>query len=381
VPCCSAIFMPGLRRKCLDKILCISHSSLDAGAERAFSEMIKVLSIEGNSVYCIFPGEGPLIEKCRSYIEGYAIIPMPWWFGRQLGPIGKLKLLRKIFLSALQVKKFIRKTGPKKIIVNTIAIPGPAIAGRLSSVPVYWFLHELGNDGFSLLFGEKFSKRLVGFLAHRVVCNSQFTLSHYKAFIRPEKLSYAYQSVNIDLDVKKLKSSTTNFGLIGRLCLQKAQKEAVEAMLFMKNEQVKLWLIGSDKNLYASELKSWISENGLNEKVIVTGETNNIGMVYARLDALVVCSRNESLGRTTIEAMKYGLPIIAPNAFGHSELIQDGLNGLHYQLGDSADLASKMKILTNLDTSSKMGEYGKTWADLHFNDQRYAEMLSETLNS
>jgi glycosyltransferase involved in cell wall biosynthesis len=365
----------------LGKILCISHSSLDAGAERAFSEMVKVLNFGGNSVHCIFPYEGPLIEKCRPYMEGYAIIPLPWWFGSRIRLIGKLKLLRKIFLSALLVKKFIRKTSPHKIIVNTIAIPGPAIAGRLSSLPVYWFLHELGNDGFSLLFGEKFSKKLVGLLAHRVVCNSQYTLSHYSGFIPLKKLSYAYQSVNIGLDAKRVRPSSTYFGLIGRLCLQKAQKEAVEAMIFLRDEQVKLLLIGSDKNQYASELKKWISENGLNEKVIITGESNNIEEVYASLDVLVVCSRNESLGRTTIEAMKYGLPIIAPNAFGHSELIQNGLNGLYYQLGDAEDLASKMKILVNRDVSSKMGEYGKKWANLHFNDNCYAKMLMESLNS
>jgi L-malate glycosyltransferase len=365
----------------LGRILCISHSSLDAGAERAFSEMVKVLSVEGNSVQCIFPDEGPLIEKCRPYMEGYAIIPLPWWFGSNTRLIGKLKLLRKIFLSTLLVKKFIRKTSPQKIIINTIAILGPAIAGRLSSVPVYWFLHELGNDGFYLLFGDKFSKKLIGLLAHSVVCNSQYTLSHYKAFISRKKLSYAYQSVNIDLDAKRIKSSTFNFGLVGRLCIQKAQKEAVEAMVFMNDENIKLWLIGPDKNQYAYELKNWISENGLDEKVIITGETNNIEEIYARLDVLVVCSRNESLGRTTIEAMKCGLPIIAPNAFGHSELIQEGLNGLHYQLGDAADLASKMKILTNRDTCSRMGEYGKKWANLNFNDQRYADMLMESLNS
>jgi glycosyltransferase involved in cell wall biosynthesis len=365
----------------LDKILCISHSSLNAGAERAFSEMVRVLSKMGNSVFCIFPSEGPLLEKCRPYMEDYTIIPLPWWFGNRTGLVGKLKLIRKIFLSSVQIKKYIRITNVQKVIVNTIAIPGPAIAGRLTSIPVYWFLHELGNDGFILLFGEKFSKKLIGLLADKVVCNSQYTLSHYKAFISSKKLSYAYQSVNVDLPGRRITDSAIHYGLAGRLCSQKAQKEAVEAMVFMKNDQAKLSLIGPGNNQYAIELKRWVSENGLNEKVIFTGETENIAEMYAKLDVLVVCSRNEALGRTTIEAMKCGLPVIAPNAFGHSELIQEGFNGFYYQLGDPADLATKMKMLLNRETCTKLGEYGKKWAYLHFNDQRFAEMLKESLNS
>ena len=314
-------------------------------------------------------------------MEEYAVIPLPWLFGNRTGLVGKLKLLRKIFLSSVQIKKYIRINNVQKVIVNTIAIPGPSIAGRLTSVPVYWFLHELGNDGFILLFGEKFSKKLIGLLADKVVCNSQYTLSHYKAFISSKKLSYAYQSVSINLPVRRIKDSTINYGLVGRLCSQKAQREAVEAMVLMKDERARLWLIGPGNNQYAIELKRWVSENGLNEKVVFTGETDNIGEMYAKLDVLVVCSRNEALGRTTIEAMKSGLPVIAPNAFGHSELIQDGSNGYYYQLGNPADLAAKMKMLSNRETCIKLGEYGKKWAYLHFNDQRFAEMLMESLNS
>lgn len=365
----------------MDKILCVSHSSLNAGAERAFSEMVSVLSMSGHSVYCVFPDEGPLIEKCRPYIDGYSVITIPWWFGNTIGFLGKLKLLRKIFLNALQIKKYIRKTGVQKLIVNTIAIPGPAFAGRLASVPVYWFLHELGNDGFHLLFGEKLTKKIIGLVAEKVVCNSQYTLSHYKAFISPAKLSYAWQPVRIEIPAGKTVDSFVNYGVIGRLCIQKAQREAVEAMVFMKDTNAKLWLIGPDNNQYAAGLKSLIAENELDERVVITGETHKISEIYAMLDVLIVCSRNEALGRATIEAMKCGLPVIAPDAFGHSELIHDGINGHYYLLGEPSDLAVKMKILLNDEARIKMGKNGEKWANENFNDKRYANMLINILDS
>ena len=152
-------------------------------------------------------------------------------------------------------------------------------------------------------------------------------------------------------------------------------------MVYIKDENAKLWLIGHDKNQYADSLKIWITENRLSEKIIFTGEVQDMGAMYSMLDVLVVCSRDEALGRTTIEAMKCGLPVIAPDAFGHSELIQDGGNGFYYQLGDPEDLATKMRILLNRETRIKLGEYGKKWANVNFNDQRYAKMLTDSLNS
>lgn len=364
----------------MSKILCISHSSLNAGAEKAFAEMIKTLSFSGNDVLCIFPNEGPLIYKCLPFIKSYKIIPMPWWFGYELSFLKKLNLSRKILISAWIIRKHIRRVKAEKVIVNSIAIPGAAIGAKFAGRPVYWFLHELGDDGFSLIFGEKFSKKIIGCLSDKVICNSQYIRTHYSKFIKNSKLILAYQSVDIIAKEPYRDSSFITFGLVGRISEQKGQKEAIHALLKLPGKNIRLILIGSDKNQFADQLKQFVAENGISGKVIFTGEIADIENKYALQDALITCSRNEAFGRTTIEAMKYGLPVIAPDGFGHSELIKEGVNGYFYELGNPDSLAQKMELLMDVRNRNKLGENGRKWAMEQFNSVNFACTLTNILS-
>ena len=68
-------------------------------------------------------------------------------------------------------------------------------------------------------------------------------------------------------------------------------------------------------------------------------DNNRIGELLAELDAVIVPSvwfENEPL--TIQEAQIAGVPVITANQGGMAELVQDGIDGLLFQLGDSRDL-------------------------------------------
>lgn len=364
----------------MSKILCISHSSLNAGAEKAFAEMVKALYASENHVICVFPAEGTLIKACQPYIKSYTIIPLQWWFGYKLNFVKKLNLVRKILISAWNIRKYIREVNADKVIVNSIAIPGAAIGAKFAGVKIYWFLHELGDDGFSLIFGEKFSKKMIGLLSDYVLCNSKYTLTHYSRFINRKKLALAYQSVDIIAKKPDKDISFITFGLVGRISRQKGQEEAIQAISKLSGKNIRLILIGSDKSKYADQLKQLVEEKNLTGKVIFTGNTIEIENQYAQLDALISCSRNEAFGRTTIEGMKCGLPVIVPDAFGHKELVEDGINGLYYQIGNADDLADKLSLLLDENLRIKLGKNGKIWSENQFNTRQFAWMLGNIIN-
>lgn len=74
---------------------------------------------------------------------------------------------------------------------------------------------------------------------------------------------------------------------------------------------------------------------------VVHGRYDNarLGEILAGLDAIVVPSvwfENSPL--TIQEAQIAGLPVITSNEGGMAELVRDGVDGLHFKLGDSADL-------------------------------------------
>ena len=49
--------------------------------------------------------------------------------------------------------------------------------------------------------------------------------------------------------------------------------------------------------------------------------------------------RAEPFGRTLIEAMTYGKPVIAPAEGGPLEIFEDGVSGFHFQPRDAVSLA------------------------------------------
>ena len=68
-------------------------------------------------------------------------------------------------------------------------------------------------------------------------------------------------------------------------------------------------------------------------------------------------SRWEAFGLVAIEAMKYGKPVIVSNRGALPELVQDGMNGWVFNMGDKSDLVS---VLQNVNTvkCNKLGQIG-----------------------
>ena len=60
-------------------------------------------------------------------------------------------------------------------------------------------------------------------------------------------------------------------------------------------------------------------------------------------DLVVNCSKKpEAFGRSLIEAMAMGTPVIAPAIGGPLDIIEDGKNGFLFEQNDIKDLAEKI---------------------------------------
>lgn len=78
---------------------------------------------------------------------------------------------------------------------------------------------------------------------------------------------------------------------------------------------------------------------GLQDNVIFTGFRDDLALVLAALDILVVPSQAEPFGRVIIEAFACGTPVIASNSGATSELISDKC-GILFSPGSVGELAS-----------------------------------------
>jgi glycosyltransferase involved in cell wall biosynthesis len=84
----------------------------------------------------------------------------------------------------------------------------------------------------------------------------------------------------------------------------------------------------------------------------------------------------ETFGLVIVEAMSYGLPIIASRMGGLPEIVEDGETGLLFEAGNSEELAYKMKLLwENPTLCRQMGQSGRKKVIREYNEDTYYERL------
>lgn len=114
---------------------------------------------------------------------------------------------------------------------------------------------------------------------------------------------------------------------------------------------IKLVLLGDGALL--DESKAIARELNILDNVIFAGYTKDTCTYYQLSDICVSSSRSEGLPFNIIEAMSVGLPIIASNVKGHSDLIVQNENGFLFEYDDFNEFSNYIKILHE-DNSEKI---------------------------
>jgi len=116
----------------------------------------------------------------------------------------------------------------------------------------------------------------------------------------------------------------------GRLSAEKNHLLLIRSMASMDKDVV-LLIVG--KGPMDAELKQLTKELSLEDRVIFTGFVPDEELVsyYSAADVTVSCSKFETQGLTTLEAMACGLPAACADARAFSDTIVDGLNGYKFE--------------------------------------------------
>jgi glycosyltransferase involved in cell wall biosynthesis len=113
---------------------------------------------------------------------------------------------------------------------------------------------------------------------------------------------------------------------------------------------------GNGNEFYIDRIIQKITETGLNERIKLVINSHDLMNPLYGSDFAIHPSTMESLSNAILEEMSAGLPVVAFNVGGNSELIEDGKNGFLVNLGDKKEFISRIDFLIeNTIERTKMG--------------------------
>lgn len=277
-------------------------------------------------------------------------------------------------ITVMRIIRYMKAVKPHIVITffplsNIIGV----IAAKLAGVPRIistrrdyglWFNAIFRGDGFFLKFANKFVDGIIA----NAYCVQE--LASLKEHFDKEKIKVIYNGINMENFERNGQHNDNNIkvsfgipqdskvvGIVANLLPMKRHLTLLNAAkhVLSRRRDIHFLLVGggplkNDLELYAHEL-------GIEKNVHFGGSHDNVLPFLGVVDIGVNCSANEGLSNAVMEYMASGIPCIVSNAGGNPELVQDGVNGYVFELGNAEHLAAR--ILGLLEDPEKQKEFAK----------------------
>jgi glycosyltransferase involved in cell wall biosynthesis len=148
------------------------------------------------------------------------------------------------------------------------------------------------------------------------------------------------------------------FLFMGRLGQRKGVYDILESARQIRADNVKINLYGDGE---AEAIQAKVRQCNIGDKVAVCGwiDGHQKDETFRQADVLLLPSYHEGLPISVLEAMAYGLPVVATDVGGISEAVQDGVNGFLIQPGECEKLAERIdRLATSPELRLEMGKSG-----------------------
>jgi glycosyltransferase involved in cell wall biosynthesis len=349
------------------RILVATHHLGLGGGQLYLSELLRQL-VDGAPVSCtvLAPEDGPLREDLEAWgCEVHLVGAMP-----------TSALQYEHWL--LSVGRLVAETEANVVLANTAGAFYAVDLAMRAGLPSVWAVHE------------SFSPRTmaaVGFpgLEGHLWCRFQTAIAQANAIVfeaDATALLYApagdgrdrFVRIDYGIDLEAVDRCRAGRDRAGRrldagfepddivlLCVgtyepRKAQTALVAAFARVagRHPRATLVLVGENGSAYAIAVRDLVAGLGLEDRVRLVPVVPDTYAWYACADALVSASDVESLPRSMLEAMAFGVPVLGTAVFGVAELITDGDNGLLCEPLDVGALASGLHRLLSLHESGEL---------------------------
>ncbi|MDD4013820.1 MAG: glycosyltransferase, partial [Candidatus Omnitrophica bacterium] len=242
------------------------------------------------------------------------------------------------------------------------------LAALLSGVPSVVHIHSYP---FPSKMTHRARYRLMSMTTSVFICVSDAVRKYliHDVGISPVKTTVVYNGTDLPENFGKKsdeekRSIRGSFGIgersrvvgnVSRLVKCKGHECLIRAMphIVKKYDDVRCLIVGG--GVLLEELKSLAMELGVADKVIFSGERNDVESLLSIMDVFAYPTLDEGMGIAVLEAMWAQKPISASRYTAIPELIEDGKEGILVNPRDPEALAGAvLKLLHNTEYSEKI---------------------------
>jgi D-inositol-3-phosphate glycosyltransferase len=284
---------------------------------------------------------------------------------------------------------FIQATDPDVVLVNTLGCFRAVDAAARLGLPTIWSIHESFalDDWLGLSLGdgcchpyvkERLRASLAG--ADTLVFEAAATRDLVASGVDPARTAVVPYGVDIesidryaasfDRAAARAKHELSPDDVIllavGVVEARKGQGALIQSFIDMApaNERAVLVVVGDHPCQLSQAFHDLIDHAGMRDRVRLVPITPDIWQWYAMSDVLVTAADVESLPRTMLEAMGFGLPVLSTDVFGIPDVIEDGVNGWLFPPRDRDGLLAGLHRVLRMSPESRqaVGQAGRETA-------------------
>ena len=331
------------------------HSSSDLyGASKIFLQTVQILQKQGHACEVVLSNEGPLVDALKNTGAHVHVFNLGIIRRKYFTPLGILNRIAKWIHANKQLRKIIKQQKIELIYSNTTAVLMGAWVAKKYKIPHYWHVHEIIEQ-------PKFLHSTISWFmqhgCHKIICVSQAVKDHWEKgnpkIANKTRLIYngiePLQKCN-EVNYRAtylIPSHAIVVGMAGRVHYWKGQNYFLSiAKQLLVLESVRnssnassptippfYFIITGDAfpgyEYLVKEIQDFIQNNQLTTRVFYTGFEKQMDKFYSAIDILVLPSLlPDPLPTVVLEAMHYGIPVVATPQGGALEMIVENETGI-----------------------------------------------------
>lgn len=293
-----------------NKILIVSHVLNRSGAPTSLLKIVEKLAVDYELSVLSYAG-GELEDQYRQFSKNTYISTTIQ---------NTLKSKIKVFFNVL---RFIYSEKPDIVFINTSVSNMTLVISWLLRIKIIVYVRE------SEKMLKSHIKKYFLNIADQIIAVSYETKEWIKKYVNEKKICVVHNGIDFEEDIKyqlekKEFSKNYTISIIGYMCTRKGSDFFLEMILKLtqKINNVDFMIIGdfiddSEKKHFLEVIKN----NGLEDKLKITGIVENVYEYIYNSDIVTMMSREEALPRTVMESSFMKKPIVAFDTAGTKEML------------------------------------------------------------